>query len=355
MTGSKRSWSSAPVRSARGPACALNAGHSPSSGQDIVTLTRLSLDELAGWVGTLPESLSADERIVAEPVLVALAEFIDRLLQVGAGYLTLERGAPSLSAGESQRLRLASLLGSSLGGLLYVFDEPTIGLHQRDVARLIEVLRRLRDLGNTVLVVEHDLEVIRAADYLVDFGPGAGRHGGQIVAAGAPSAVAVQPGSLTADYLSGRASLPVPGRRRSPGDRAITIRGAAEHNLKQITVAFPLGLLIAVTGVSGSGKSTLVFDILDRAARQRLYRAAEPPGAHDAIEGLEWLDKIITIDQEHIGRIPRSNAATYSDTYTPVREAFAATPTPAGWASPHGIFPLTFRAAAATGARARAC
>lgn len=295
------------------------------NGQDIIALSRLSLEDLAWWVNDLPVGLRDDEKLIAEPILVELTELISRLVQVGAGYLTIERGTPTVSAGEAQRLRLASLLGSALSGLLYVFDEPTIGLHQRDTLRLIAVLRRLRDLGNTVLVIEHDLEMITAADYLVDFGPGAGRHGGQIVAAGTPARVAEQAGSLTADFMTGRASVPMPAQRRAPTDKALTIRGAREHNLQDTTVRFPLGLLIAVTGVSGSGKSTLVFDILDRGLRQRLYGAADAPGAHDGIDGCERIDKIITIDQEHIGRIPRSNAATYSDTFTPIRESFAAT------------------------------
>jgi excinuclease ABC subunit A len=218
------------------------------------------------------------------------------------------------------------LLGSGLSGVLYVFDEPTIGLHPRDTRRLIDILRRLRDLGNTVLVIEHDLEMIAAADYVVDFGPGAGKHGGRVVAAGTPAEVAGQPGSLTGDYLARRASIPTPQRRRSPNDKAITIFGGRHHNLQDVIVRLPLGLLVAVTGVSGSGKSSLVFDILDRAIRQRLYGSGDVPGEHDAIEGYEYLDKIITIDQEHIGRIPRSNAATYSDTFTPIRAAFAATP-----------------------------
>jgi excinuclease ABC subunit A len=296
------------------------------NGQTIIALSRLPLDDLGAWLGDLPAVLSSDERRIAEPVLVALAEGIARLVEVGAGYLTLERSSPTLSVGEAQRLRLASLLGSGLSGVLYVFDEPTIGLHHCDTRRLIAVLRRLRDLGNTVLVIEHDLDMIAAADYVVDFGPGAGKHGGQVVAAGTPVEVAAQPGSLTADYLAGRASIPVPARRRAPTGRAITIRGARQHNLQNITARLPLGMLVAVTGVSGSGKSTLVFGILNRAIRQRLYGAGEAPGAHDALEGCDDLDKIITIDQEHIGRIPRSNAATYSDTFTPIREAFAATP-----------------------------
>lgn len=296
------------------------------NGQTIIDLSRLPLTELGNWLGALPAALSPDALLIAEPVLVNLREGIARLVEVGAGYLTLERASPSLSAGEAQRLRLASLLGSGLSGVLYVFDEPTIGLHPRDTHRLIAVLRRLRDLDNTVLVIEHDLEMIAAADYVIDFGPGAGKHGGQVVAAGTPAEVAAQPGSPTGAYLAGRASIPVPQRRRAPDGQAITIYGARQHNLQNITVHFPLGLLVAVTGVSGSGKSSLVFDILDRALRQRLYGASDAPGEHDAIEGYDALDKIITIDQEHIGRIPRSNAATYSDTFTPIRETFAATP-----------------------------
>jgi excinuclease ABC subunit A len=298
-------------------------------GQNIIAVTRLALEDLEAWLGALPAVLSPDEMIIAGPVLTELHERITRLVEVGAGYLTPDRDSPTLSAGEAQRLRLASLLGSSLSGVLYVFDEPTIGLHHRDTRRLIEVLRRLRDLGNTVLVIEHDLEMISAADYVVDFGPGAGRHGGQVVVAGAPAEIAAQPGSLTGDYLAGRASIPLPPRRRTPNaasGAAITIRGARHHNLQDITVRMPLGLLVAVTGVSGSGKSSLVFDILDRLIRQRLYGSGEAPGEHDAIEGCETLAKIITIDQEHIGRIPRSNAATYSDTFTPIRATFAATP-----------------------------
>jgi len=295
-------------------------------GQNIVAVSRLPLDELGAWLDALPAILSADEAAIAGPVLDELHVRIDRLVEVGAGYLSTERASPSLSAGESQRLRLASLLGSGLSGVLYVFDEPTIGLHQRDTRRMIAVLRRLRDLGNTILVIEHDLEMIASADYVIDFGPGAGKHGGQIVAAGTPAEIAAHPASLTGDYLARRLAIPLPTRRRMPGDLALTIRGARHHNLQDITVRLPLGLLVAVTGVSGSGKSSLVFDILDRLLRQRLYASGDPPGEHDALEGIDFLDKVITIDQEHIGRIPRSNAATYSDTFTPIRQAFAATP-----------------------------
>jgi excinuclease ABC subunit A len=295
------------------------------NGETIVALSHLSLEALGVWLDGLPAAFTSDERLVAEPVLANLRLGVGRLLEVGAGYLTLERGAPSLSAGEAQRLRLASLLGSELSGVLYVCDEPTIGLHQRDTQRLIGVLRRLRDLGNTVLVIEHDLDIIAAADYVVDFGPGAGKRGGEVVAAGAPSEVAKHAGSLTGDFLAGRASIPVPRRRREPSDRAITIHGAREHNLQNVTVRLPLGVLIAVTGVSGSGKSSLVFDIIDRALRARLYGSSDLPGEHDAIDGLDSVDKVIAIDQERIGRLPRSNAATYSDAFTPIREAFAST------------------------------
>ncbi len=295
------------------------------SGQNIIALARLPLSDLAAWLDTLPARLDPDERRIAEPILPDLSERITRLVEVGAGYLTCERSSPTLSAGEAQRLRLASLLGSELSGVLYVFDEPTIGLHARDTRRLINVLYRLRDLGNTVLVIEHDLEVIAAADHVVDFGPGAGKHGGEVVAAGTPRELAAQRRSITGDYLAGRASIAAPAKRRTPSGRAIVVRGAREHNLQNITVGFPLGLLVAVTGVSGSGKSSLVFDVLDRAIRQRLDGSGEAPGDFDGIEGLENIDKVITIDQAHIGRIPRSNAATYSDTFTSIREAFAAT------------------------------
>ena len=296
------------------------------AGQPIVPLTRLPLTELAAWLNALPGALTSDEGQIAEPLLNDLNERVARLVQVGAGYLTLERNTPTLSAGEAQRLRLAALLGSGLSGVLYVFDEPTIGTHQRDARRLITVLRRLRDLGNTVLVIEHDLEIIAAADYVIDFGPGAGKHGGAVVAAGTPTEVAAQSGSPTGDYLARRAGIPLPQQRRTPGETAVTIHGARQNNLKNLTVRFPLGLFIAVTGVSGSGKSSLVFDILDTAVRQHLTNASEGPGEYDAIDGLKHLDKIVTIDQEHIRRMPRSNAATYTDTFTPIRKAFAATP-----------------------------
>jgi len=295
-------------------------------GQTIIDVVRLSLSALGAWVDQLPASLSEKEMIPAQPILTDLHERIRRVLEVGVDYLTIDRGSPSLSMGEAQRLRMASLLGSSLSGVLYVFDEPTIGLHARDTQRLVGFLRRLRDLGNTVLVIEHDLELIEAADYVVDFGPGAGKHGGQIVAQGTPAEIAQMPNTLTGAFLAGKMTVPMPDRRRTASGKTLTIRGAREHNLQNVTVALPVGMLVAVTGVSGSGKSSLIFDVLDRAGRQRFYGATEAPGLHDSIEGWENFDKIITISQEHLGRIPRSNAATYSDTFTAIREAFAATP-----------------------------
>jgi excinuclease ABC subunit A len=296
------------------------------AGETIIKISHLPLNDLDAWIKSLPPHFTAEEMRIAQPILDDLFERVGRLLEVGVGYLSLERSSPSLSAGEAQRLRLAALLGSGLTGVLYILDEPTIGLHSRDTQRLINVMRRLRDLGNTVLVVEHDLELIKAADYLIDVGPGAGKHGGQIVAAGTPAEVAQTKGSLTGEFIAGITSVPIPEHRREPNHKALTINGARQFNLHNLTVKIPLGLLVAVTGVSGSGKSSLIFDILDLAARQKLNGAKELPGEHDSITGWAHIDKVITIDQAHIGRIPRSNAATYSDTFTPIRETFAATP-----------------------------
>jgi excinuclease ABC subunit A len=293
-------------------------------GLTIVEASRLPLDKLDAWLKNLPGLFDPTEMSIAGPILTDLDPRIRNLVEVGLGYLSIERTSPSLSAGEAQRLRLAALLGSGLTGILYILDEPTIGMHQRDTQRLITVLRRLRDLGNTVLVVEHDLDLIRSADYVVDFGPGAGRSGGEIVAVGKPDDIVNLAGSHTADYLAGRRKIAIP-PRRTPSGKAILIRGAAEHNLRGIDVRIPLGVWVAISGVSGSGKSTLMLDIFDRAARQRFYGAKDAPGKHATIEGWENIDKVITIDQEPIGRIPRSNAATYSDAFTPIREVFAAT------------------------------
>ncbi|MEU1103802.1 excinuclease ABC subunit UvrA [Streptomyces tibetensis] len=292
-------------------------------GLGIVEAARLPLTDLGTWLSGLRERSDGDEWLLVEPVVADLEERVRRLLDVGVGYLTLGQATPSLSAGETQRLRLAALLGSGLTGVLYVLDEPTIGLHPSDTARLIGVLRRLRDLGNTVLVVEHDLEVLRAADHVVDVGPGAGRDGGRIVAAGTPQEVAGTAGSVTGAYLSGRLPPP-PSRDRGDGDTALLIRGARAHNLKDVTVRIPLGRLVTVTGPSGSGKSTLLLDVLGRAARRHFDGAGELPAEHVGIDGWEHLSKAVLIDQEPVGRVPRSNAATYSDVFTPIREAFAA-------------------------------
>ena len=267
------------------------------------------------------------DREIAGPILKEVNDRLRFLKNVGLEYLTLGRSAASLSGGETQRIRLATQIGSRLVGVLYILDEPSIGLHQRDNARLLATLKELRDLGNTVLVVEHDQETIREADYVIDLGPRAGRHGGEVVAAGSLADVLRHPESLTARYMRGELRIPIPaGRRRPNPERLLRIVGARHHNLKNLTVGLPLGTFVAVTGVSGSGKSTLITDILYQALARHFYRAKVVPGAHDRIEGLAHIDKVIDIDQSPIGRTPRSNPATYTGLFMPIRELFAALP-----------------------------
>ncbi|BBE70948.1 excinuclease ABC subunit UvrA [Oharaeibacter diazotrophicus] len=297
------------------------------AGLHIGEATRKSIREAAVWFEALPGRLTDKQNEIAGRILKEIRERLRFLNDVGLDYLSLARGSGTLSGGESQRIRLASQIGSGLTGVLYVLDEPSIGLHQRDNDRLIETLKHLRDLGNTVLVVEHDEDAILAADYVVDVGPGAGVHGGRIVSQGTPAEIMADPTSLTGQYLSGRLAVPVPSKRRKV-DRKKLIRvvGARANNLKNVTAEIPIGTFTCVTGVSGGGKSTFLIDTLFKAAARRLNGAREQAAAHDRVEGLEFLDKVIDIDQSPIGRTPRSNPATYTGAFTPIREWFAGLP-----------------------------
>ncbi len=294
------------------------------AGQSIMDICELSIDDAVNYFNSL--KLNDKDMSIAALVLKEICARLNFLQDVGLNYLTLLRGATTLSGGEAQRIRLATQIGSGLMGVLYVLDEPSIGLHQRDNARLIATLKHLRDLGNTVLVVEHDEDTIRTADYLLDIGPGAGIHGGHVVAQGTPAEVEGNPKSVTGQYLSGKKSIAVPKKRRKGNGKTLRVVGAKENNLKDITVDIPLGELVVVSGVSGSGKSSLINDIVARELHARLHRASTVPGRHEDIIGIDNLDKAIIIDQSPIGRTPRSNPATYTGLFTPIRELFASVP-----------------------------
>ncbi|MGC3997385.1 MAG: excinuclease ABC subunit UvrA [Anaeromyxobacter sp.] len=317
-------------------------------GRGIVELSRLTISEAHGWLAGL--GLTGNEARIAEELLKEIRNRLKFLLDVGLGYLTLDRPGPSLSGGESQRIRLASQMGSELTGVIYILDEPSIGLHQRDNGKLLATLKRLRDVGNSVIVVEHDEETMEEADWLVDFGPGAGAHGGEIVAEGSPAEVKRNPASLTGAYLSGRTEIPVPERRRAGDHGAITVHGAKENNLKDVTASFPLGRLVAVTGVSGAGKSTLVNAILRPALMRHHYGTREAPGKHERLEGAALVDKVIDINQQPIGRTPRSNPATYTKLFDAVREVFAQTPEARAFGYQPGRFSFNVK-----GGRCEAC
>ncbi len=296
-------------------------------GLHISDVGRMSIGEAETWFGTLNDHLSAKDQEIAYRILKEINERLGFLSSVGLAYLTLGRASGTLSGGESQRIRLASQIGSGLTGVLYVLDEPSIGLHQRDNDRLLATLKRLRDLGNTVVVVEHDEEAILSADYLVDMGPGAGVHGGTVVAQGPPPAILQNPNSLTGQYLTGMQQIPVPpDRRRHKKSKALTVRGARANNLKDVTASIPLSVLTCVTGVSGGGKSSLIIETLYKGLARQLHGSREHPGEFDRIDGAAFIDKIIDIDQSPIGRTPRSNPATYTGAFTPIRDWFAGLP-----------------------------
>jgi excinuclease ABC subunit A len=298
--------------------------------KSIDQITTLPVVNILPWVEALRDeqntTLTPRQQLIARSILKEIDDRLSFLMNVGLDYLTLDRTAGSLSGGEAQRIRLATQIGSQLMGVLYVLDEPSIGLHQRDNARLIRTLQGMRDLGNTVLVVEHDEDTMRSADWIVDLGPGAGKRGGHVVAEGPVSTIAETEDSLTGAYLSGRKCIPTPTERRDGADERLVVRGARENNLKNVDVTIPLGKFVCVTGVSGSGKSSFLIEILSKRLSQHFYNSKALPGKHRAIEGLEHVDKVIEIDQSPIGRTPRSNPATYTSVFDPIRQLFADLP-----------------------------
>ena len=296
------------------------------AGKSIDLVTEMSVSQALRFFEDVPNALSEREKAIGARILKEIKERLGFMVNVGLDYLTLDRSATTLAGGETQRLRLATQIGSQLMGVLYILDEPSIGLHQRDNRRLIDTLMKMRDLGNTLLVVEHDEETMRSADYIIDLGPGAGEHGGYVVAAGTIDEIIAAPESITGQYLSGRRSIPLPRSRRAGNGESLLIEKAAEHNLKEIDVQIPLGRLICITGVSGSGKSTLLVDVLYRRLAQTLHRAKSRAGRHEDILGIEYLDKVINIDQSPIGRTPRSNPGTYTNLFTYIRDLFATLP-----------------------------
>jgi len=317
-------------------------------GKSIVHVSRMTIEQAMQFVSELP--LQGNDKVVAAELLKEIGNRLRFLLDVGLGYLTLDRPGPSLSGGESQRIRLASQMGSELTGVIYILDEPSIGLHQRDNLRLLATLKRLRDLGNSVIVVEHDEETMEEADFIVDFGPGAGELGGEIVASGTPREVMKTERSLTGAYLSGRRRIEVPAQRRRGTGKSVRLLGAAANNLKDVDADIPLGCLVAVTGVSGAGKSTLVNRILYPALARAIYGSREAPGAYKALSGIEHLDKCIEIDQKPIGRTPRSNPATYTKVFDSIRDVFARTPEARAYGYEPGRFSFNVR-----GGRCEAC